>query len=79
MFVCCFVCRVFSFSNEERGVIKFEGNLLFTHFNEIGAPGRNPDPPIQQPEPTSSYKPPPAPTKNINLSPEDTGYSSTNM
>ena len=26
------------FKDQERGVIKFKGNLLFTHFNEIGVP-----------------------------------------
>ena len=30
--------RVCNFPNEERGIINFEGNLLFTHFGEIGAP-----------------------------------------
>ena len=31
-------CSIFDFKNEQRGKITFEGNLLFTHFGEIGAP-----------------------------------------
>ncbi len=30
--------RLFQFDNEKRGKIKFTGNILFTHFNEIGEP-----------------------------------------
>ena len=29
---------IFCFNDEKRGKIKFEGNILFTHFGEIGAP-----------------------------------------
>ena len=32
--------RVFRFNNKSKGIISFQGNILFTHFNEIG----NPDP-----------------------------------
>ena len=38
-------CRVFSFKNEQRGKITFEGNLLFTHFGEIGTPQEAPPAP----------------------------------
>ena len=31
---------MFDFSNKNRGIINFKGNMLFTHFSEIGAPDR---------------------------------------
>ena len=31
---------MFDFSNKSRGIINFKGNMLFTHFSEIGAPDR---------------------------------------
>ena len=30
--------RLFDFSNKNKGIINFKGNMLFTHFSEIGAP-----------------------------------------
>ena len=30
--------RLFDFSNQNKGIIDFKGNMLFTHFSEIGAP-----------------------------------------
>ena len=45
--VVVFSHRIFRFNNKERGLITFEGNILFTHFHEIGAPGGAPEPPRQ--------------------------------
>ena len=30
--------RLFDFSNQNKGIIDFKGNMLFTHFSEIGSP-----------------------------------------
>lgn len=50
--VLCF--RLFCFKDQQKGEIKFAGNILFTHFNEIGEPNKNLDH-----IPENSYKPPP--------------------
>ena len=32
--------RIFCFDDEKRGKIEFTGNILFTHFREIGEPNK---------------------------------------
>jgi hypothetical protein len=46
---------VFCFRDEKRGKIEFTGNVLFTHFGEIGEPNKAFD------NAESSYMPPEAP------------------
>ena len=45
--IACHSNRVCKFNDPNMGEIKFRGNLLFTHFNEVGAPdpsgGRRPE------------------------------------
>ena len=38
MHILSYTLRIFCFNDEDRGKIAFEGNLLFTHFGEIGTP-----------------------------------------
>lgn len=54
-------CRLpgFKFDNEKKGIIKFQGNILFTHFGEIGEPNPHVDEDIQENlERTPSYRAP---------------------
>lgn len=48
--------RIFCFKDEKRGKIEFTGNVLFTHFGEIGDPNKGLE---------ASYRPPP-PEMSIN-------------
>ena len=34
------LCRVFCFNDAKKGKIQFTGNVLFTHFGEIGEPNK---------------------------------------
>ncbi|XP_064390496.1 ammonium transporter 2-like isoform X2 [Halichondria panicea] len=58
---------VMGFKDKARGLVKFQGNVLFTHFNEIGSP--NPDVDVNEPPPTSGHTTPyTAPhTSNVNF------------
>ena len=39
-YVIVLIIRLFDFSNKEKGIVNFKGNMLFTHFSEIGSPDR---------------------------------------
>ena len=40
---CICYSRIFAFKDEKRGKIEFCGNILFTHFKEIGDPNKGLD------------------------------------
>ena len=61
LFQLSFSFRIFRFKNKKRGLIKFSGNILFTHFGEIGAPeAMNEMAPNDLPAPPIDYIPPPS-------------------
>ena len=77
-FAALYVHRIFRFNNKSKGIISFQGNILFTHFNEIGSPDpnvlneENPKPPLGGVVGTAgAYTPPSA--SNIALSSINTG------